>query len=68
MRKPPISHRSVDVEAGDRLVDWLQQTNSNKGPHHQQIVEGIGGFASLFGGLPIITKTLFGHLYGWSGD
>ncbi|MBL7669242.1 MAG: phosphoribosylformylglycinamidine cyclo-ligase [Bdellovibrionaceae bacterium] len=46
--KTSYKSSGVDVEAGDRLVDWLQQTNSNKGPHHQQIVEGIGGFASLF--------------------
>ena len=38
----------VDVEAGDKLVDWLQSSDQNKGPHHAQIVEGIGGFASLF--------------------
>lgn len=37
----------VDVEAGDQLVEWLAST-SQKGPHHSQIVEGIGGFAALF--------------------
>ena len=39
----------VDVEAGDALVDWLQEEDSQKSrPHANQIVAGIGGFASLF--------------------
>jgi phosphoribosylformylglycinamidine cyclo-ligase len=43
----------VDVAAGDSLVEWLQQENakdtaSRKTPHQERIVEGIGGFASLF--------------------
>jgi phosphoribosylformylglycinamidine cyclo-ligase len=39
----------VDVEAGDALVDWLQDSDSKvKFPHSERIVSGIGGFASLF--------------------
>ncbi|GIL18396.1 MAG: phosphoribosylformylglycinamidine cyclo-ligase [Oligoflexia bacterium] len=40
----------VDVEAGDALVDWLNESNSSKSkvPHADRIVSGIGGFASLF--------------------
>ena len=40
----------VDVEAGDALVDWLQSEDSKKrkSPHAECIVDGIGGFASLF--------------------
>ena len=39
----------VDVEAGDALVDWLQEEDSKKKrPHASQVVAGIGGFASLF--------------------
>jgi phosphoribosylformylglycinamidine cyclo-ligase len=37
----------VDVEAGDALVDWLQETSGPQ-PHAEKIVSGIGGFASLF--------------------
>ncbi len=45
----PINYRSsgVDVEAGDKLVEWLQSTDS-KQIHSENIVGGIGGFASLF--------------------
>jgi phosphoribosylformylglycinamidine cyclo-ligase len=46
--KTSYKSSGVDVEAGDRLVDWLQQTTPKKGHFNQQIVEGIGGFASLF--------------------
>lgn len=39
----------VDVEAGDALVDWLQEeSRQKKSPHSDKIVSGIGGFASLF--------------------
>jgi phosphoribosylformylglycinamidine cyclo-ligase len=47
----PIDYKSsgVDVEAGDALVDWLQESDpSIKFPHAERIVSGIGGFASLF--------------------
>lgn len=37
----------VDVEAGDQLVDWLIEQKSRQ-PHQERIVDGIGGFASLF--------------------
>jgi phosphoribosylformylglycinamidine cyclo-ligase len=45
----PVDYKSagVDVEAGDALVDWLQETGSPQ-PHADKIVSGIGGFASLF--------------------
>lgn len=43
----------VDVEAGDQLVTWLQETQkSATGPRlqklSQNVVSGIGGFAALF--------------------
>jgi phosphoribosylformylglycinamidine cyclo-ligase len=39
----------VDIEAGDRLVDWLKEQNQVlPNPHQDKIVSGIGGFASLF--------------------
>jgi phosphoribosylformylglycinamidine cyclo-ligase len=39
----------VDVDAGDALVDWLAlEENKKPLPHADQIVSGIGGFASLF--------------------
>lgn len=41
----------VDVEAGDALVDWLTESSkdsSQKKPHQNRVVSGIGGFASLF--------------------
>ena len=39
----------VDVEAGDRLVDWLQASAAGAGgPHADKVVSGIGGFAALF--------------------
>jgi len=34
----------VDIEAGDRLVEWLQSTSEKK---HPWLVDGIGGYASL---------------------
>jgi phosphoribosylformylglycinamidine cyclo-ligase len=37
----------VDVEAGDALVDWLKEER-RPWPHQERIVDGIGGFASLF--------------------
>lgn len=38
----------VDVEAGDALVDWLAEESQRPQPHQNRILEGIGGFASLF--------------------
>lgn len=38
----------VDIEAGDQLVRWLQDTQPEKLPHQERLVSGIGGFASLF--------------------
>lgn len=38
----------VDVDAGDALVDWLQNSSEVKQPHADKVVAGIGGFASLF--------------------
>lgn len=45
----PVDYKSsgVDVDAGDALVDWLQETGTVQ-PHADKIVSGIGGFASLF--------------------
>ncbi len=40
----------VDIETGDRLVDWLSESAPQKIPHQDRLVEGIGGFASLFRG------------------
>ncbi len=47
---PPVDYKSagVDVEAGDALVDWLQESDTTSQPHADKIVSGIGGFASLF--------------------
>ncbi len=39
----------VDVEAGDKLVDWLTQDSDHiPDQHKSSIVSGVGGFASLF--------------------
>lgn len=51
MDSKSIDYKSsgVDVEAGDQLVDWLQETDPQTStPHADRIVSGIGGFASLF--------------------
>lgn len=37
----------VDIEAGDALVDWLKEDQTPT-PHKERMVDGIGGFASLF--------------------
>jgi phosphoribosylformylglycinamidine cyclo-ligase len=44
----PIDYKSsgVDVEAGDRLVEWIQKLEKT-GPS-QQILHGVGGFSALF--------------------
>lgn len=38
----------VDVGAGDALVDWLTSSSQKSSWHQERIVDGIGGFASLF--------------------
>ena len=41
----------VDIEAGENLVDWLRQsskTSKKLKDRQKNLVEGIGGFASLF--------------------
>jgi phosphoribosylformylglycinamidine cyclo-ligase len=38
----------VDIEKGDEFVDWISRSSSKKSPHKKQIVEAVGGFASLF--------------------
>jgi phosphoribosylformylglycinamidine cyclo-ligase len=49
-----INYKSagVDVEAGDRLVDWLQESSSGAEkaptPHADKVLSGIGGFAAVF--------------------
>lgn len=47
--KAAMNYKSsgVDVAAGDDLVDWLQKTGRVQ-PHQEKIIDGIGGFASLF--------------------
>jgi phosphoribosylformylglycinamidine cyclo-ligase len=38
----------VDVEAGDQLVEWLQESAPKTSPHADRLVSGIGGFAAIF--------------------
>ena len=38
----------VDIEAGDKLVDWLQSQEKSKNPLAKNLISGIGGFAALF--------------------
>lgn len=38
----------VDVEAGDKLVDWLKASAPAVSPHSERMVSGIGGFAAVF--------------------
>ena len=37
----------VDIEKGDQLVDWLKSDKKSR-PHEDKIIDGIGGFASIF--------------------
>ena len=37
----------VDIEKGDQFVDWLQAENGQE-PHKDKVLDGIGGFASIF--------------------
>lgn len=51
MGKNSYQQSGVNVGAGDALVDWLQESSpAGQGPvpHQNRILEGIGGFASLF--------------------
>ncbi|MBY0314672.1 MAG: phosphoribosylformylglycinamidine cyclo-ligase [Bdellovibrionales bacterium] len=36
----------VDIDKGDELVDWIQES-SGKGPHEDKMISGVGGFASI---------------------
>lgn len=49
-KSSPLNYKTagVDVDAGDRLVDWLLESSPKAQPHQERIVDGIGGFASLF--------------------
>lgn len=38
----------VDIVKGDAFVDWIARGSKKKSPHQKQIVEAVGGFASLF--------------------
>lgn len=38
----------VDIKKGDKFVDWIVGSSSSKQPHKKQILESVGGFASLF--------------------
>jgi len=48
--KVAIDYKSagVDVEAGDALVDWLQNSDDASAPHADKVLSGIGGFAAIF--------------------
>lgn len=60
MSKFSYRDAGVDVEAGDSLVDWLVESDSEAGseaghsnavkpaPRADQVVSGIGGFAAVF--------------------
>lgn len=37
----------VDIEKGDAFVDWLQEDGTPP-PHQDKVLDGIGGFASIF--------------------
>ncbi|MCC6276657.1 MAG: phosphoribosylformylglycinamidine cyclo-ligase, partial [Oligoflexia bacterium] len=44
----PIDYKSsgVDVEAGDRLVDWIKRLAPTG--NHKSVMGGVGGFAALY--------------------
>lgn len=48
MNRTQYKAAGVDVDTGDALVDWLAGGVSSKSAHAEKIVDGIGGFASLF--------------------
>ncbi len=37
----------VDIDKGDQFVDWLKEDQSVS-PHQDKVLDGIGGFASIF--------------------
>jgi phosphoribosylformylglycinamidine cyclo-ligase len=48
-RRDLYKEAGVDVEKGDRLVDWLNESANRKVPSALgSVVSGIGGFAGLF--------------------
>lgn len=38
----------VDIEKGEALVDWLKKPSQTPAPHAGAVIDGIGGFASVF--------------------
>lgn len=50
MSRSQYEASGVNVETGDALVDWLEKSDQEnpKSKHQQNLLSGIGGFASLF--------------------
>lgn len=46
-KKISYKDSGVDVQVGDDFVDWIHAENQEM-PHKDQVIEGVGGFASLF--------------------
>ena len=44
----PYRESGVDIEKGNRLVDWLKDGTAREDPTCGQVISGIGGFAGLF--------------------
>lgn len=38
----------VDVEKGDKLVDWIKSQSESTSPWKHNLLSGVGGFASIF--------------------
>ncbi|MCH2533255.1 MAG: phosphoribosylformylglycinamidine cyclo-ligase [Bdellovibrionales bacterium] len=38
----------VDVEKGDKLVDWIKSQSETTSPFKNNLISGVGGFASIF--------------------
>lgn len=38
----------VDIEKGDAFVEWIKETQPQKQPHQDKIIDGLGGFAGVF--------------------
>lgn len=38
----------VDIEKGDKLVDWIKSQSETTSPFKHNLVSGVGGFASIF--------------------